>query len=88
MNTRLPDDGAPLVNGLTLCHIRTPEGAEYRDAVYRCSCGREQKAYCAGFPGGLSVGAAENVGWRKIDDKWNCPFCTGNTANLFGVFSS
>lgn len=63
---------------------------EYNDSVYRCKCGREQTAACPemGYSGGLCEELAERFGWRRIDGKWTCPFCTNNTANLFGLFES
>ena len=24
----------------------------------------------------------EHFGWRKINNQWNCPMCTGNTKNF------
>lgn len=51
-----------------------------RDAV--CKCGR-RNSY-----NGNNYGHLEMVGWRKVKNKWNCPFCMGNTSNLKRVFFS
>ena len=50
----------------------------YAEPVYHCDCGRMQTF--------IIPEAVEQVGWRFISDKWNCPFCTGNTKNLEKVF--
>jgi len=36
----------------------------------------------------LDEEAAELIGWRKIDNKWECPFCTGNTGMLERIFEN
>lgn len=30
----------------------------------------------------------EHQGWRIMQNAWICPFCTGNTANLYRTFES
>jgi len=80
-------DGTILENGLTVSQI-----GRYYSAVYRCECRRQQKASCKHEHflenGGISVKIAEHFGWRKINNKWLCPFCSGNTANLNKFFRS
>lgn len=53
---------------------------------FECVCGRKQTYKPANKPGGITEKEAGLVGWRKIDGKRECPFCTGNTANLYKVF--
>ncbi len=48
---------------------------------YACSaCGKIQTS--------LSEEAAELIGWRKIANQWECPFCTGNTGILEKLFEN
>lgn len=74
-------DGTILERGLSVSR----KGG-YNCAVYRCKCGREQTAQCAGYHGGLSESAAERFGWRMMDGEWQCPYCTGNTKVLNRLF--
>lgn len=53
---------------------------------FECACGRKQTYKPANKSGGITEKEAELVGWRKINGKWECPFCTGNTTNLYKVF--
>ncbi len=55
--------------------------------MFQCGCGRCQRYASDTEYGGITESEAELIGWRLIDNKWNCPFCTGNTNNLFGVFN-
>ena len=70
-------------DGLYRCHWLT---APYADtAVYYCPCGRQQTARHPDFLGGnkgVRPQVVERFGWRKIEGRWRCPFCTGNTAKL------
>ena len=59
----------------------------YTVAVYRCSCEREQTASCEGFSSGISIEAANSVGWVKTDTGWLCPFCSGRSNWLNKVFN-
>lgn len=53
---------------------------------FECKCGRKQSYAPPDKSGGITKREAELVGWRKINGKWVCPFCSGNTKNLFKVF--
>lgn len=55
------------------------------DWVYRCTCGRCQTYVGASYIP-MEPEHIEQVGWRKVDGKWLCPLCSGNTANLDRVF--
>ena len=53
-----------------------------------CStCGRKQIYKPKDESGGITIKEAESVGWRKIKNKWKCPFCCDNTDALFRVFN-
>lgn len=55
---------------------------------FKCACGRKQSYAPEGVRGGITEKEAELIGWRKIDGKWVCPICTGNTGNLGKVFNN
>lgn len=77
-----PPDGTPLGDGIVVSRA-----GGYMSAVLRCKCGREQSTLMPGFKnGGVRPKTAEKFGWRKIDGKWECPFCTGNKDMLFRIF--
>lgn len=63
-------DGTPLENGLVV----SERWGEFV-AVFRCRCGREQKAEHPSFDGGITIEEAKYVGWRYAQE-WICPFCT------------
>lgn len=52
----------------------------YRETRMLCSKCRERAQKW------LGVKSMELIGWRKMEDGWWCPFCTGLTENLFKVF--
>jgi len=89
---KMPKDIKPLPEGtilegsLTVCY----SGGKYYNAQYKCKCGRGQKAECTHphftHNGGISAKIAEHFGWRKINNKWLCPYCSGNTKNLDKLF--
>jgi len=67
----------------------------YYVAVYRCKCGREQTGRTTvteQMPDfgqkGILPETVERFGWRRIDGKWECPFCTGNTEALNNFFNA
>ena len=76
-------DGHELGNGIIVSRA-----GGFSVAVFRCKCKREQTASHENVPGGISIQLAEKVGWRQINGKWECPFCTGNQENLKKVFSN
>ena len=52
-------------------------------AILKCGkCGRTQSIVAESKSGGITEKEAEHIGWRMIGGRWECPFCTGNTANL------
>lgn len=53
---------------------------------FKCPCGRIQAYAPKGERGGCTEDEAETIGWRLINGEWQCPYCTGNTANLDKVF--
>ena len=81
INEQKLEDGHELTRGIVVSR----KGGYYV-SVYRCECKREQTAKHDGFLGGLSEPLVEKFGWRKIDGKWECPYCSGNTANLDKFF--
>lgn len=58
--------------------------------VFRCKCGREQLARPPDDTNsrGITPALAERVGWRRIDGRWECPFCCGNEEILKRVFDN
>lgn len=42
--------------------------------IVRCTCDRKQ--------GDISQELLELVGWRIVNQRWMCPFCTGNSQRL------
>ena len=76
-------DGVDLGNGLVL----STKGG-YRVAVYRCHCKREQTARCEGYQGGISAEIAEQAGWVRVGDSWECPFCSDNEDKLMAIFDA
>ena len=54
--------------------------------MFQCDCGRCQGYDNDGTFKGCNSKEVELIGWRLIDGRWNCPFCTGNTDNLYKVF--
>ena len=54
--------------------------------AFICSYGRIQSYAPKDITGGITAEEAELVGWRKIQGKWICPFCSGNTKVLYKVF--
>lgn len=76
-------DGDFLGDGLVVS-----DRGNYLCAVYRCKCGREQKAACDTFSGGIGSRAARSVGWEMNRNEygWTCPFCSGRTDMLLRVF--
>ena len=57
-----------------------------------CECGRKQSYAPPDKSGGITEEEAEFIGWRRINNKWKCPYCSGNLENLnrcfFGEFNS
>ena len=85
MNVVNPND--PPVEGL----VWSPETDELRGRwEFQCSaapCVESGKVRGQGYApadkaGGVTEREAEHFGWRKIDGKWICPFCSGNLNNL------
>ena len=76
-------DGCPGDEGCSCGFVDTKwrHGVGWRPGDYVCECGRGQSGHNVGEE------AVEAIGWRKIDGKWSCPFCTGNTENLKKVFT-
>lgn len=70
-----------------LLEILFREGMAWRRGDLVCKCGRGQSITDETARVGCSIGAAELVGWRNINGRWECPYCTGNTANLNQVFN-
>ncbi len=80
-------DGQELGDGLFVSIATGSDGTVYPAvSVYRCECGRQQTAKHPDFTCGLSTELAEKFGWRKIGGSWECPFCSGNTDNLYKLF--
>jgi hypothetical protein len=52
--------------------------------IRKCKCGRcHSDSYKDKKRGDKFF---ETMGWRKIDNHWMCPYCTGNTEFLDAVF--
>lgn len=61
-------------------------GKGFAEPVYQCACGRMQTAI-----GSLQPICPETVqlfGWRRTDDGWSCPFCSGNEHRLKRVIGN
>lgn len=50
-------------------------------------CGRAQSYAPADRDGGVTVEEAQELGWRKTDRGWICPFCSGEDDGLRKVFA-
>jgi len=58
-----------------------------RDREYfSCKCGIKQTFAPKNVSGGITEKEAHILGWRKIDNKWQCPKCCGNLEALKKVF--
>lgn len=53
----------------------------------RCiECDRVQGIAPAGVGGGVTEVEAQSFGWKRDDNGWHCPFCTGNEDKLREIF--